>query len=364
MRICILTQPLGANYGGILQAYALQKVLRDMGHDVTTLRFRPDVSWVPTGYKKHLLTLRRFVSKYLKGNKSIVYCNPDKQTRYAYQELDRFIDTRMNCLEVSAPLSTKNLPEFDAYVVGSDQVWRPAYSPFLPNFYLDFLGDIPAKRIAYAASFGVDIWEADKEMTTRIRPLAQRFDAVSVREESGIDLCARHLGIQADLMPDPTLLLTAEDYLELCHTKHIEQEPYIAAYILDKGEKEQSLINRISADLGLPVRFIGLLDWAKSTDSLESWIENIAQAAFVITNSFHGTVFSILFERKFLSISNSRRGSSRFTSLLESVGLQEQLVSDNSLERYHPSYHVPDFTMAKAALRNMREQGLSFLKTI
>lgn len=335
-----------------------------MGHDVTTLRFHPEVAWVPSGYKKHLLTLRRFMSKYLKGNDGIVYCNPDKQTRYAYQDLDRFINKKMNCLEVSAPLSALELPEFDAYVVGSDQVWRPAYSPFLPNFYLDFLGDAPAKRISYAASFGVDTWEADDSMTNLIRPLAQRFDAITVREASGVTLCEKYLGVQAKVMPDPTLLLTAEDYLEVCGPKHDEQEHYIAAYILDKGEKEQSLINRISADLGLPVRFIGLLDWAKRTDSLESWIESIAQASFVITNSFHGTVFSILFEKRFLSITNSRRGSSRFSSLLESVGLQDHLASEDMLAGYKPSYRDIDYTSARATLLNMREQGLSFLNTI
>lgn len=362
MRICILTQPLGANYGGILQAFALQKVLKDMGHDVTTLRFRPEVSWVPSGFGKHVLTLRRFISKYLKGNKDIVCCNPDRQTRYAYRELDRFIEERMQCLEVKAPLSARDLPVFDAYVVGSDQVWRPAYSPCLPNFYLDFVTDPEVKRIAYAASFGVDKWEADEEMTALIRLLAGRFNAVSVREESGVMLCAEHLGVDAVLMPDPTFLLTEADYLALCRPKPKDQSPFIAAYFLDKGEKEQRFLERISKETGLPVRQIGLLDWAKCTDSLECWLEGISEASFVVTNSFHGTVFSILFEKNFLTVTNSRRGASRFTSLLKSVGLQARLISGDSLEDCHPELQDIDYTAAKAVLQSMREQGLTFLK--
>lgn len=362
MKICILTQPLGANYGGILQAYALQQTLRSSGHDVTTLRFRPEVPWVPSGYKKHLLTLRRFISKYVKGNSDIIYCSPDRQTRYAYRELDRFIDTRMNCLEVSAPLSVKNLPEFDAYIVGSDQVWRPSYSPFLPDFYLDFLGDTPAKRIAYAASFGVDTWEADEEMTARIRPLAQRFDAISVREASGVKLCAEHLDVHAEVMPDPTFLLTAADYYDLCETRQTSENNYIAVYLLDKGEREQHLINLISAQSGLPIKNTGLLDWARSTDSLENWISAIAGARFVITNSFHGTVFSLLFEKNFLTIKNSQRGTARFASLLNSLGLQSRLLDLSAPNAEIPEMLEIDYQVVKEKLNSMRQLGRSFLQ--
>ena len=362
MKICVLTQPLGANYGGILQAYALQKVLRDMGHDVTTLRFRPDVPWVPSGYKKHLLTLRRFVSKYIKGNNSIVYCNPDRQTRFAYRELDRFIDTQMHCLEVKAPLSFHDLPTFDTFIVGSDQVWRPAYSPCLPNFYLDFLADSPVKRIAYAASFGVDTWETDEEMTLQIRPLAQKFDAISVREESGIALCKNYLNVNAQRMPDPTLLLTAADYLPLCGEKRTDQQPYMAAYVLDKGEQEQRFIEKISKEKQLPVKYIGKLDWAQKTDSVETWLADIAHASFVITNSFHGTVFSILFEKNFLSVKNSQRGTSRFSSLLNSVGLQDRLLDINASVFDVPIMPEINYRIVKDNLNSMRQQGRSFLQ--
>jgi len=364
MKICILTQPLGANYGGILQAYALQKVLNGQGHEVVTLRFRPSApSWVPSGFKKQSLTFRRFISKYIKGNRSIIYCNPDKQTRFAYKELERFINDHIQYIPVNAPISEKTLPDFDAYIVGSDQVWRPQYSPFLPNFYLDFLSDANVKRIAYAASFGVDTWETDTEMTEQIRPLAQRFDAVSVREESGIALCREYLGINAEIMPDPTLLLTAKDYLQLCPPRERDEEAYIAAYILDMDINMQHFLDKMSKELGLPIRRIGQLDWIKGADSVENWILGISHASFVITDSFHGTVLSVIFKRNFVAIMNSERGGARFYSLLDSFGLQDKLIERDRLEDYSPTHKRPGFEKAEEALETMREKGSSFLRT-
>ena len=363
MRICILTQPLRANYGGILQAYALQKVLRDMGHDATTLLFHPPVSWVPSGMKKHLLTARRFLAKYLKGNKGIVYCNPDKQIRYAYREMDSFIFEHIHCLEATTPLSAKDLPFFDAFVVGSDQVWRPAYSPCLPNFYLDFLADAPVRRIAYAASFGVDTWEADPAMTERIRPLAQKFDEISVREKSGVDLCANYLGVKAEVMPDPALLLTADDYLTLCGQETNPAEPYISAYILDQSDEVQQFLDHVSNRLHLPVQRVGQIDWSICADSPKKWLSSIARASFVVTDSFHGTVFSLLFNREFISIVNRERGASRFASLLEATGLPDRMIAKHELAQGLPSLCAIEQKRVNATLQELRSAGQAFLRS-
>lgn len=358
MKICILTQPLGTNYGGVLQAFALQKVLRDLGHDVTTLR------WIPEKARDYKVMARRFLSKYLKGNRDIVYFDYNKQIHFTFREQDRFIDEHLQCLNVKAPLLEHSLPDFDAYIVGSDQVWRPMYSPFLPNFYLDFLGNASVKRIAYAASFGVDVWETDERATEIIRPLAQKFDSISVREESGIHLCLEKLGVQAQVMPDPTLLLKADDYLQLCRLNQTEQEPYIAAYILDEGDREQRFVERLSQELGLPVRYLGQLDWVHGVDSIESWLDGIARAKYIVTNSFHGTVFSILFEKNFVSIINSARGTSRFESLLDAVGLRNRLIEQNKLEETDLIIQDIDYQATSDTIQRMRHHGISYLKTV
>lgn len=364
MRICILTLPLRSNYGGILQAYALQKALKNMGHDVTTLLFHPPVSWVPSGIRKYLLTGRRFLAKYLKGNGDIVYCNPDRQTRFAYQKMDRFISEHLNCLEANTPLSIQDLPSFDAFVVGSDQVWRPAYSPYLPDFYLDFLGDKSVKRIAYAASFGVDTWETDEKTTAMIRPLAQRFNAISVREESGISLCTKYLGVNAVVMPDPTLLLNDTEYLSLCPQTAEANEPYIATYILDKDAHIDTFVNRISKQLGLPIKSIGEINWAKCADSPTEWISCIAGASLVLTDSFHGTVFSLLFKRNFITIVNHARGASRFESLLDYLCLRDRLVDRINLDNFNPSPKDIDYSSVSQSLAKLRKKGLLFLQNI
>ena len=356
MNICILTQPLGINYGCALQAYALQKVLGEMGHNVTTLR------WFPLTHKNPVKTLQRFASKYIKGNKDIVYLDYEKQLHYTFKELERFIEEHINCTVATAPLVKGDIPGFDAYVVGSDQVWRPMYSANITNFYLDFLGDSPAKRIAYAASFGVDVWEADEKTTKKIRPLARRFDVISVREESGVRLCEQFLGVEASVMPDPTLLLTAEDYLSISGLKQPEREGYIAAYILDRSEKKLRFINRMSEQMNLPVRFVGQLDWVNGVDSMESWIERIAKASYVLTDSFHGTVFSLLFEKKFLSISNSARGGSRFESLLNAVGLRERLIDSSQFDAFIPAFPEEGFQTSREVIQEMRQKGRAFLK--
>lgn len=358
MRICILTQPLGPNYGGILQAFALQKVLKDLGHDVTTLR------WLPLSPRNPIKTLRRFLARYIKGNKDIVFFNYEKQLHYTFREHDRFIDEHLNCVTASAPLRIGDISLFDAYIVGSDQVWRPLYSPYIPNLYLDFLGDTPAKRIAYAASFGVDIWETDERTTGIIRPLAQKFDAISVREESGIKLCEQFLGVQAQVMPDPTILLKAEDYLSLCPPQSKGRTEYIAAYILDNSDKVQRFLDRVACKSGLPIINIGCLDWINGVDSLENWLSCIAGARYVITDSFHGTVFSLLFERNFITLTNSTRGTSRFDTLLKFTGLQDRLIDKEQLDEYDFNLCSINYGPVKEAIRDMRQKGLSFLRSI
>lgn len=366
MKICILTQPLARNYGGILQAYALQRVLRDMGHDVTTLRFPPLIYTAPSKCNLYWQTFRRFLSK-LRGNKSILFANPTRQSLYSFQintEIDRFISQNIKYLCVNAPLKSTDVPAFDAYIVGSDQVWRPAYSPCLTNFYLDFLSETCVKRFAYAASFGVDTWETDSDTTKIIRPLARQFNRISVREETAINLCKQYLDVEADLMPDPTLLLSGKDYLSLAFRDHssIEKQKYIAAYILDKNAAKWSLLDKISAKKGLPIKTIGNFNWTNGQDSIEDWLLGIANAEYVVTDSFHGTVFSLLFHKDFLTINNVGRGSSRFNSLLGELGLMNHIVQMDSNLSWEEK--PIDYDRVQAILEIKRQQGLSFLKGI
>ncbi|MBQ6244042.1 MAG: polysaccharide pyruvyl transferase family protein [Bacteroidales bacterium] len=363
MRICILTQPLEKNYGGILQAYALQKVLAAMGHEVTTLRFKPLYAQASSRIGFYWKIFRRFLSK-LKGNKGIRHSNPDRQWaqyRQVNRVLEEFIEKQLHCLEADIPLDSRKLPPFDAFIVGSDQVWRPVFSPCLTDFYLGFLRDDRPLRIAYAASFGVDEWESSEEQTAVLRKLAQRFDRISVREASGVALCKDHLGVEAELMPDPTLLLTREDYLGLCQdgSYGLPDQPYVATYFIDPNPRKEELVAAFAEQHHLPVVPLGRFNWDSGSDSMEKWLTGLAGAEYIVTDSFHGTVFSLIFRKDFISFVNWWRGSSRFHTLLEAFDLQDRLVDPDSISAFDISQTDKEAFARKLSLQ--REKGLTYL---
>lgn len=333
MKIAILTQPLTNNYGGILQNYALQQALQRMGHDVTTLNISRKTAKRRFSTHYFLSVAKRFVQKYVKHDPSLLYIEAFRQTNFyntpqKYQQ--RFLDENIKVMQVGTGPLTEENDSFEAYVVGSDQVWRPCFSPNLPNFYLDFVKNVNVKRVAYAASFGVDHWETDEVTTVKASKLAKEFDAISVRESSGIPLCKDHLGVDAIQVLDPTMLLDAEDYRTL-YKKHADSNTdgeYIATYVLDGSATTSNIIKSISRQLGLPVKHLGTFS-IEGFDSMESWLQGIDRAKYVITDSFHGSVFSILFRKQFVALGNKSRGMTRFEDLFSQFDLPERLVDSH-----------------------------------
>lgn len=186
MRICILTQPLHTNYGGLLQAYALQAILKQMGHEVWT----EDRKWK----RPLIVNVKQLIARLIKYKG--LYYPTDRQEQYMAQKTIPFIRKYITTTEPISSNTKKELRKyhFDAYLVGSDQVWRPIYSYCLSNYFLDFTIGQHVKRIAYAASFGTSKWEFTEGQTTRCAALAKQFDAISVREDSGVVLCKKILG--------------------------------------------------------------------------------------------------------------------------------------------------------------------------
>lgn len=336
MKVAILTQPLGHNYGGLLQAYALQTYLRRIGCEVEILDRRAPSS-VHSRVKSLTLNLLRLMMGRIKS------LNIDSRQAIALSELTAFRESRLGM----SPTTTSEQAvrdyyrkrNFDAYVVGSDQVWRPRYSPSILNFYLDFLNDIesPALRIAYAASFGVDSWEYTDNLTKECRDLVKQFDAISVRETSALQICKDKLGISAKCVVDPTLLLDPKDYDTLIKDcKETKRRGGVLAYILDSAQEKRVIANMVGDSLNVDIFSIkpelsAARVRAKDLDkcrfpSVETWLQAFRNASYVVTDSFHGTVFSILFNKPFISVGNTERGMARFESLLSQFGLTERLV--------------------------------------
>ncbi len=366
MRIGILTLPLHINYGGILQAYALQTVLERMGHEVCLIEKRQKPLHLPLW--KAPLSYGKRILKNLSGHPvPIFYEQKENRERpIVRQNTDKFINKYIKRKIVDNYSDIKKT-DFDAIVVGSDQIWRPKYfSVDIRHAFLDFTEGWDIRRIAYAASFGTDEWEYTQEQTRQCNDLLSRFDAVSVREDSGVVLCREHFGVDAKHVLDPTMLLSKDDYIQLFKASGTpESKGTLLSYILDESPVKTGLVDKIAKEKGLvPFRANSKVENkdAKLEERIqppvEQWLRGFYDAEFVITDSFHACVFSILFNKPFIAIGNSVRGMSRFSSLLGMFGLEDRLITN--ISDYSEKDSI-EWNKVNSLLDEYRKSPLKFL---
>lgn len=346
-KISILTFSLGDNYGAALQAYSLGEVLRRKGNKVTyiyltwsTWRYKILSMVTPIHYK-----FNRFRSKYL---------------RYFSKKCKSFADLR----------ALTDNPD-DLYIVGSDQVWNPDITKDKSLFY--FFNFLPnnIKRASYAASFGVSEWKY-AEQTDTIRDLLKKFSVVSVREESGIKICKETFDIpDVSKVLDPTLLLG--DFKSLIKpTKHRGK---IISFLFHPSRDSYNLLeqlnNKMKKDvliMDLPRMRFDLRQFKYGVsmfNSPEDWVSNISSAAFIVTDSYHCLVFSLIFRRQFVFIATNTSLLGRITTLLEPLGLSNRIydspecVFKNSIWQQEINY---DYVHSR--LDQMRSSSMSVLDKI
>ena len=379
MKIGILTQPLHANYGGLLQNYALQQTLVRAGHEVETIDWGGG-----SGLRAMLYRMKeRVLHAFLPNRFSPLKYKPNNNEQAIIQRnTNHFINTYINHTEAihsyDGFVSQAAKGKYDAYVVGSDQCWRPCYNAFLPSMFLDFVLDKQVKRIAYAASFGTDKWEFTPQQTAVCAPLAKKFDMVSVREDSGVKLCKEHLGVDAVHVLDPTMLLTKEDYIQLIENeKEPKSDGTLFNYILDPDAKKSAFIHKVVKANGLKA-FQVLPKYQTETRTKDdvknriedcvfpgvtTWLRAFMDAEMTIVDSFHGMVFSIIFNKPFWAIGNVSRGMSRFTSLLKMFHLEDRLLDADNLDDVDFSKPI-DWTKVNGILEEKREECKSLLLDI
>lgn len=367
-KIAILTQPLGHNYGGIIQNYALQKVLKDMGHQPETIN---RVGNKHTSKIRSILSkAKQFIYKHLLGKNILTKKDRERISNNNVKFLNKYINRSIlvNTDKDLAEYFKNN--NFDAVIVGSDQTWRPKYSPNIYNYYLDFLKDNnQIKKLAYASSFGTAEWEYTTEQTEKCKTLAKQFHAISVREHTGVDLCREKLEVEAIHLLDPTLLLTADDYSQIINQPKVNKELF--TYVLDESQEKQEFIDAVGHHLNLKQH----TNQGKSFNAnikrpleeliippLEGWLQGFRDAEFVITDSFHGTVFSIINKKPFISLVNAERGASRFESFLSKLSLEERMVYD--VETFDVSFleNTIDYEAVHQKLKVLKDESLNFLK--
>ena len=327
-KICILTQPLWHNYGCLLQAYALQKCLKAMNYEVVTDQYpRRFLS----SFGKVKDKSKRMIAHYVLGRKT-VNTNPFYPTEKSWEKIcsntSRFVKERIDTVDFfngNQFPSKEMINRFDTFVIGSDQVWRDSYSR-VESYFGDFLETDDKKIFSYAASFGLSDWQFDIERTEKLRKLVKKFRSVSVREKDAVELCRDNLNIEAKWVLDPTMLLSKEDYISLFKDKFPEKsEGNLMTYIFDSSEEKDYLIKLVEAERKLNA-FTVMAHENEEFPAVEKWLKGFYDAKFVLTDSFHGMVFSIIFEKPFLVILNKKRGSSRFLSLLSALGLEDRLI--------------------------------------
>lgn len=372
MKIAILTQPLGHNYGGIMQAYALQKALKDLGHEVITIDRQRDKQNIVLRF---LIKLKPIIYKFL--GKKLYSKLTEKEKKYVFFGMTSFLDEYVIRTEMIS--SNRKLirhfrtERYDIVLVGSDQVWRPSYSANIYNYFLDFKKDVnsPLKGVAYAASFGIDKWQFDPFQTKKCRELMCGFSAVSVRELDAIKMCKEYLGVSSEMVLDPTLLLDGNEYMRMCGASDSFGGKGVLRYILDDNECKSELVKAMAENLSMPIfscqpasplihRSEESLIEYKYPPVLE-WLKSFMDADFVITDSFHGCVFSIIFNKPFLAIGNSERGLSRFTSLLSVLGLMDRLILAGDIQSKLSSFNDIDWIDVNQRLMIEKEKSLGFI---
>lgn len=346
MRIGIVTQPLRWNYGGILQNFALQTVLKRLGHQVVTLDEPIVPNRSPFRWCKAMAMTTLFALKNRRRPRYFPFLIIKKYHATIYRHTERFVAQNINVKRNTNHRRLRNA-DFDALVVGSDQVWRKIYCEDIGISFLEFAKNwTNIKRIAYAASFGTDTWvNMHSWQVKRCVRLAAKFDAISVREASGTALCKQHFNREAMHVLDPTMLLDADDYLAVSSQFHIDMDHRsLFCYVLDTRAETTTAINGITARLGLTPHYC----MPKYTDIItskearrhldestfppvEQWLQSFVNASMVFTDSFHGTVFSIIFNKPFWVIGNKERGMARFDALLGIYGLQDRIISPEQL---------------------------------
>ena len=358
-RYYILTHPLKNNYGGCIQAYALVLALNKAGVTSTLFNYKQNKS------SFNLYTAINIIKKVL-----LFFSKLESTSKYSpdfmYQKLSNLKDKNIT---YTTNINTKN-----PWIVGSDQVWRATYARQLhsvPFYTLNFLSpQLRKKSISYAASFGSDEWEGTPAETEECGRLLREFKAVSVRESSGIKICKEVFGVDAVQMPDPTLLLHTVDYGKIIDSEKTWQPKgrYVAAYVLDETAEKAELLQKGASALNLHLQHLMPHANAKKRRdrfpiSVPQWLRLIRDCEYFVTDSFHGCVFAIIYNKPFVCLGNEGRGNARFDTLLGTFCLEDRLITDATPEKMTQVLNTPiDWERVNAIHDVERERGIKFLK--
>lgn len=356
MKIGILTFHCARNYGAVLQCYALQETLKKMGHEVEVIDYRPDYI-----YNKNIINHARLsYGSIFQRTKSLIselLTYPRKL--YKYHAFSKFM---YKYLQLSNHNSTYDYisPYYDIYIFGSDQIWNSRITRTLNTPYCGFLG-FPKKNkkyITYAASMENSI--IGNELA--FKKLLRNYDYISVREKQTIELLSGLSNKEIKLVLDPTLILNKEEWLNIAKRPKIKHK-YVIVYQVRVDEYTIKIANEIAKQIGAIV--INLQNWIDNSHKKNTYkcvtpqqfLGWIKYSSCVVTTSFHGTAFSIIFEKPFYTIKLPDNKNRRSQNLLDLLNLDQRLIEYKSI----PKFSDIDYSIVNNNLEKLKKESLDFL---
>lgn len=332
-KVGIITMHDIYNYGSVLQAYATQKVIEDMGYNAEIIDYK-----YPNEYHKRKKSILNAIKSFIlsRGNSILKDFLLGKKSSTFLKNYQKFKEENYNLSTVrynNFIQLKKNPPDYDIYVSGSDQIWRSDFVKNDEGFFLNFIDK--GKKISYASSFGST--NIPKEYQSTYRTYLLNFNHLSVREKSGIDIIQKLTGKDSTLVLDPTLLLNKSEWNKML-TEFVSDKPYILCYGQNFGDSYmENLAKYISTDIFPNYKIIRLN--GKFYDHFNTKIKYILDAgpteflglfksaSFILAQSYHATIFSIIFEKKFISLlRGEEKHDSRQLNLLEILNLVDRKI--------------------------------------
>ncbi|MBR4287209.1 MAG: polysaccharide pyruvyl transferase family protein [Clostridia bacterium] len=370
-KIGVATVFTGFNYGSALQAFATKTLLSEMGYDGEILKLGGSLLPGRDVRIKKTITVLLRSSLHPGGMKSLKNYGDSIKKPLSSQSREmfrQFADYKLCPCEVKYKDLKKSArsDEYYTFLCGSDQVWNSAVFYVDPFYYLRFAPE--EKRVAFAPSFGRDF--VPKYNKRKIKKYVSGIKHKSVREESGVQLIKELTGDTAQVLIDPTLVLTPEEWTKALKIKETGQEKYLLAYFLDEpSPKAKKAVMEISEKyglkiIGLPYSFDGI-EWASNIAYAgpSEFVEYIKNASFVCTDSFHGTAFSLNFNIPFYTFErnygNAGKQSARIQSILGIVSESGRYEPENIEKPFDIS-----FEKVNMVLEEQREKSKKYLSDI
>jgi hypothetical protein len=343
-----------SNYGAVLQAFALKEAVKDFG-DVKIIDFdnkhvSKSLKHIRFGTSLHsILGMGKDLCRLLPRIKVI-------------KKFNSFLTDNMEL----TPFESKSLESFDVLISGSDQIWNPrCISPslkFLSEYFLDF-GNESQRKISYASSCGS--YEFSSKELLVLKEYLEKYQYLGVRELKTSVMLTDLLDTEVQHVVDPTLLLTKEDWLIKLGDNNFRKEEYILVYVIKKTELLKNTIKYIKSALDLKVilveqglYFDNIIDEHIRDAGPEDFISLINNAKYIITDSFHGTTFSVIFNKPFVSVSPGANVN-RISSLLEKIGLKDRIIHNSN--NINELILDCDFKLANKALNEERIKSKNYL---